>query len=312
MKPYAAIDLGSNTLRLLIAKPSATSQTWIQLDYAHHITRLGAGLHHTGKLSDEAMQRAVAGLQDFAKRLRVHGLLPQDVFVVATAAVREAVNRQVFLDLCKQETGFDLQVIEGDVEATLSTKGAVSVLHTETAKDMLLFDIGGGSTEFIVHRRQAIEHRCSCRLGVVRLIDAYMQQDPPNLVDYQAMQAETLRHLQHIDFLEDNAPSHLVGTAGTITTMAAIALDMHVYDADKINNYRMDRQQIATLAESLCALTYAQRAAIPAIESGRADLMIAGLAICETVMDFYAYDALICVDAGLLEGAWMKSASLNA
>jgi len=165
---YASIDSGSNTFRLLIAEDSGTKRK--QMAYDHRITRLGEGLHHTGRLSEAGMQRDIETYNDFATLLKQHGVTPEHTFAAATAAVREAENGREFCARVKAETDIDIQIICGEDEARLSLAGASSVLDPETREDMLLFDIGGGSTEFIRARNSLRIDDISCKLGVVRLV----------------------------------------------------------------------------------------------------------------------------------------------
>ncbi|ATX81464.1 exopolyphosphatase [Mariprofundus ferrinatatus] len=307
---YAAIDSGSNTFRLLIAEPSKGRLPWREIDYAHRITRLGEGLHHTGRLSEAGMQRAIAAYREFALLLQKHGVPAERTFAAATAAVREAENGQAFCEQVKSETGLEIRVISGEDEARMSLNGACSALNTNMLDDMLLFDIGGGSTEFIRARNMVRIDDISCKLGVVRLVEAHLHSDPPSPEDYSALKQAADAHLTEVEaFWPDRlAPTHLVGTAGTVTTLAATALDLFPYDAEKINNYRMSRHAFLSLRDRLLALTHEERLNVRTIEAGRADLIIAGLAIIESVMDRWNYDALVSVDAGLLEGLWLEVA----
>jgi len=311
---HASIDIGSNTFRLLIArhaKDSMASQPWETVDYAHRITRLGQGLHESGRLSEAGMERAVDALKEFKRLLDHHQIKPQYVHAVATAAVREAENGFEFKNLVQQETGIHISIIDGEEEASRSLLGAVSVLHHETRSDMLLFDIGGGSTEFIRAHNHSLTDAISCKLGVVRLVEAHLQSDPPSAEDYQAMKQTALSHLDRVEAFwcktTSTPPKHLVGTAGTVTTLAAVQMELVPYDSEKVNNYKIDNTAFYQLRDRLLAMNHKQRESIPAIEPGRADLIIAGLAIIEAIMEKWDYGSFITVDAGLLEGNWINS-----
>lgn len=310
---FAAVDIGSNTLRLLIAvsEDSVGKSPWRQLAYEHCITRLGEGLHEHGRLGEAGMERALAGLRQFSRTIAEHGINPEQVNAVATAAMREAENGRDFLRHIQQETGITPKIISGDVEAALCLEGAASVLNETTRRDMLLFDIGGGSTEFIRAEDGRIVDAISRQLGVVRLVEAHLDSDPPSHGDYSAMLKTTDTHLQKVEafWKGGSPPAHLVGTAGTITTLAAIHLGLAPYDAERVNNHAIPLNDFRTLRDRLLAMTHDERAAIPTIEPGRADLIIAGLAIVEAVMRRWHYNELITVDAGLLEGAWLQAAT---
>jgi len=308
----AAIDIGSNTFRLLIARPSTNKQAsppWETIYYTHRIVRLGKGLHHSGKLSEAGMRRAATVLEEFAGIITAHGIKPEAACAVATAAIRDAENGEKFSHRIRQETGLHVRIIEGESEAAMSLQGAAAVLETKTWQDMLLFDIGGGSTEFIRAHDGILCDAISCKLGVVRLVDAHLNSDPPSAGDYTAMVAISNRYLDSVErhWGDNRIPAYLVGTAGTVTTLAAIHLDLAPYDADVINNHVIPRVDFLALRDKLLSLTHNQRQAIHTIEEGRADLMVAGLAIIEAVMTRWHYSKLVVVDAGLLEGAWLTS-----
>lgn len=312
---HASIDVGSNTLRLLIAHPASasdtTTQPWEIIDYRHQITRLGEGLHESGRLSDAAMQRTLRALQGFKSMIDHYRIEPEQLSATATAAVREAENGIVFQQLVKDEAAIHLSIIDGEKEAARSLLGAASVLHEKARSDMLLFDIGGGSTEFIRSKNREVIDTISCKLGVVRLVEAHLKSDPPSPEDYQAMKNSAHKHLErvseHWKRTSDSAPENLVGTAGTVTTLAAVQMNLVPYDPLQVNNHQISHEDFIRLRDQLLELNHDQRQAIPAIESGRADLIIAGLAIIEAIMEKWNYRNLITVDAGLLEGNWLAS-----
>jgi len=307
---FAAIDIGSNTFRLLIAEAAnpGTATPWQTIHYTHRIIRLGEGLHHCGRLAEAAMQRAMQAFSDYAALLAQYQVLPDHVSATATAAMREAENGAEFRDAVQAETGIDIHIIGGETEAGMSLQGASAVLPESTQQDMLLFDIGGGSTEFIRAANGACRDAISRKMGVVRLVEAHLHSDPPSSSDYSAMLAAADLHLDEVEkFWGDNQPpAELVGTAGTVTTLAATELDLCPYDADIINNHCISRHTFEALRDRLLSMHHAERQAIRTIEAGRGDLIVAGLAIVEAVMNRWHYDNMIIVDAGLLEGAWLS------
>jgi len=307
---FAAIDIGSNTFRLLIAEAAnpGTATPWQTIHYTHRIIRLGEGLHHCGRLAEAAMQRAMQAFSDYAALLAQYQVLPDHVSATATAAMREAENGAEFRDAVQAETGIDIHIIGGETEAGMSLQGASAVLPESTQQDMLLFDIGGGSTEFIRATNGACRDAISRKMGVVRLVEAHLHSDPPSSFDYSAMLATADMHLAAVEeFWGDKQPPvALVGTAGTVTTLAATELDLCPYDADIINNHCISRHTFEALRDRLLSMHHAERQAIRTIEAGRGDLIVAGLAIVEAVMNRWHYDNMIVVDAGLLEGAWLS------
>jgi len=299
----AVLDIGSNTIRLLIAETTGCHHK--KLHYQHAIARLGEGLQQTGQLSEAGMARAMLIFREFSAVCQSFSIETLNIKAVATAAIREANNGVTFVAQVLAETGLNIQVIDGETEAGLALFGAQSALDEGIKDDMLLFDIGGGSTEFSRVCKGLLLDSFSEKLGVVRLTELYLRQDPPSQTEYDAMKAQSRQHLQQVEILwghHKTVPSCLVGTAGSVTTLAAIALDMHVYDANQINNYRMDKATFFTLRDKLLHMTQAQRLAMPALEKGREDVIIAGLAIVETLFEQWGFDEMITVDAGLLEG----------
>jgi len=303
----ACIDIGSNTFRMLIAK-TASNQPWETVYYTHRIVRLGEGLHHTGRLSDAGMARAVQAMREFSAIIREHGLSAENTCAVATAAMREAGNGEELRQNILKETGLNIRIIDGDTEARLSLSGASAVLHDETRRDMLLFDIGGASTEFVRATNGVLKDAISRKLGVVRQVDAHLNSDPPSTSDYQAMMQTADAHLAEVEahWGDGRIPSHLVGTAGTVTTLAAVHLDLHPYVVDKINNHVITADEFIALRDRLLSLTHEQRQALPTIEQGRADLLVAGLAIIEAIFSRWHFQNMRVVDAGLLEGVWIN------
>ncbi len=305
---HAAIDIGSNTFRLLIAKPN-DSGTWQTEYYTHRIVRLGEGLHHSGRLCDAGMARALKAMQEFSAAIAEHGLSTADTYAVATAAMREAANGGELQQRIRTATGIDIRIIDGDTEAKLSLAGATAVLHAQKRQNMLLFDIGGGSTEFVRARRTCMDDAISRKLGVVRLVETHLHSDPPSLDDYNTMLAAANEHLMAVEahWGDHRIPEHLIGTAGTVTTLAAVHLDLHPYVAEKINNHVISKSKFMQLRDRLLAMPLAERQAIPSIEQGRADLMIAGLAIIEAILARWNYQEMTVVYAGLLEGIWLHN-----
>ncbi len=308
---YAAIDIGSNTFRLLIAEPSQNKKgtPWQTICYSHCITRLGEGLHHSGKLSEAGMSRALQTLSDFASLLQDFDVAPCHTLAAATAAMREAENGVRFKNRVRAETGIDIQIFSAELEASTALSGACAVLEPDTSCDMLLFDIGGGSTEFTRTRNAEQHDAISRKLGVLRLVEAHLHSDPPSPEDYQSMIETASEHLRAVEAQWSDAqpPKHLAGTAGTVTTLAATELDLFPYDASSINNHRMSKSAFFSLRDRLLALNHKERLQIRTIEAGREDLIIAGLAIIEAIIQRWHYEELITVDAGMLEGTWLRA-----
>jgi len=315
MVNFAAIDIGSNTFRMMIAKPATAEHItpWDIQAYTHHIVRLGEGLHESGHLCETAMQRALDAFHDFARLLNEYGVDTEHTHAVATAAMREADNGTLFCQRVAKETGINIHVIDGEIEAELSLLGACAVLPQHIRDDFLLFDIGGGSTEFVRTQHEQCLDTISRKLGVVRLVEAHLHSNPPSEQDYQAMRQTCKKHLDAVEtYWHENANSPyqktptLVGTAGTVTTLAAIDLNMSDYDANRINKHHISYSRFLELKNKLLKMTLNERQAMPSIEAGRADLMIAGIAIIDSIFERWGHQDLRIIDAGLLEGVWLE------
>ncbi|MFQ5356387.1 MAG: hypothetical protein ACE5DY_07885, partial [Mariprofundaceae bacterium] len=307
-KVRAAIDIGSNTARLMIAEPSKTQLPW-NIKVCHtHITRLGQGVHASHKLQDKAMARTLSVLAEFSELLQEHDVTQDHVLAVATAAIRESANGGDFLKRVAKETGISLCIIDGQEEARLCLQGATAVLLPQFRRDLLLVDIGGGSTEFIRAHNKGFGEAISRKLGAVSLAETSLQSDPPADKDYKTMLEDARQHLVEVEqsWGSARAPQTLAGVAGTFTTLAALHLKLSPYNANQVNNHIISYTALIKLKETLLAMTHKQRAELAYIEEGRADLIIAGLAIIESIMTRWHYTELVTVDASLLEGTWLE------
>ncbi|GFO59931.1 exopolyphosphatase [Geomonas silvestris] len=297
-QPVAAIDLGTNTARLLIA----TLEPFQQILLQRTITRLGGGFSRERGLSSEAMQRSLAALAGFAEEIQRHQVVR--LRAVATSAVRDAVNGAEFCARVKELTGIELEVIDGHLEALFTLAGVSSVLdHKE--RDLAVFDIGGGSTEYTLSRRSEPLFSRSLPLGVVRLTEG--KGDVDQMQDKIARELFRLkRDLEGAGLEDDFAQSTLVGTAGTATTLAAIQLKMTDYDYRKVNNCVVSQAQVQEIFELLLPMTPAQRLEVVGLEPGREDLIIAGTLVVLETMRIFGFDSLTVSDSGLLEGLLLE------
>ena len=299
----AVLDIGSNTIRLLIAEVSG--KTYQKIFYQHRVARLGEGLQQTGRLSDAGILRGLTVFSEVVDICASHGIAAQSIKAVATAAIREADNGQDYVRQVASLLGLNIQVIHGEVEARLSLLGAQTALDEAVSQDMLLFDIGGASTEFNRVQGGLLMDCFSEKLGVVRLSDLCLKHNPPLDSEYETMKVHTKDHLQQLEFLwgkDKSIPKYMVGTAGSVTTLAAIILEMSDYDANQINNFRFSKVVFEKMRNRLLGMTNKERLSMPEIEQGREDVIVAGLAIVDAMFEFWSYEEMITVDAGLLEG----------
>ena len=299
MRRLAAIDLGTNTVRLLVVEASGAE--WRGLHAEQRVTRLGEGQAGTGILQPAAMRRTAEVVAAFCHRAEDLGV--HDVRIVGTSAVREAQNGAEFLTQVRSSSGRQVRVISGEEEARLTLLGVTQGLP-DLKGHVLLFDIGGGSTEFVLSRAGRAPLAVSVKLGVVELAERFMDQGPVDYTRYDAMAAEVGARLAAgltEPILRHDAPA-LVGSAGTVTTLAALDLGLESYDAARVHGRRLTRVVVAGLVARLAALSLAERAALPCLEPGRADLIVPGGAICLAALDRLGFDALVVSDRGLREG----------
>jgi exopolyphosphatase/guanosine-5'-triphosphate,3'-diphosphate pyrophosphatase len=296
----AGIDLGSNTIRLLVA--DADAEDGLRPVHGEQVVvRLGQGLAESGVLAPEAMERALAAVRGYRDRARALGAAR--VLVVATAAVRQARNRDEFLGRLAAEAEVMACVASGAEEARLTLLGVASALPPLTAVHVVL-DIGGGSTELIVGGEARPAAAVSLPLGCVGLAERFLRADPVDWGEYAACAAHVTGRLAAEAWPEIRrlGPRLLVGTAGTITTLAALDLGLTAYDAARVQGHRLTTGRIEALLHQLGALPLVERARLPGLEPGRADLIIPGIAVTLGVLAGLDLPDLLVSDRGLREG----------
>lgn len=299
------IDVGTLTCRLLIADWEV-GRPLVELHSERRVLRLGEGVERSRRLSQAAMQRVVGALREWKHLAEAQGA--EAVAVVATSAVREAVNRDEFLNFVRRETGLTVEVVSGDEEARRTLLGIRSGLPTGVGK-MLGLDIGGGSTEFILDRPRAKPVVCSMEIGVVRLTERLLVHDPPTAGELQAARglvretAEAARAQ-----LGDLSGATFVGTAGTITTLAAMAQKLPAYVGSRIHNYHLELDTITSLEADILSRTKTQREGLLGLELGREDVIVAGTVILRGVMETLGFSTCLVSDLGLREGVLLDLA----
>jgi exopolyphosphatase/guanosine-5'-triphosphate,3'-diphosphate pyrophosphatase len=298
----AALDLGTNNCRLLVARPHADG--FEVIDSFSRIVRLGEGLAATGWLKERAMARTIAALRVCARIMARHDA--SQARCVATEACRRAVNGPEFLARVRRATGIELEILEHEQEAQLALLGCLPLIE-RSAGPVLLVDIGGGSTEIVwldhAERARARPASASLPIGVVALAEGFTSEPDPStfeaMVRYVRAAIESVRVVR---FGSRPPPAQLIGTSGTITTLAAMHLDLRRYDRRRIDGLVLDRAAVSAVSERLRAMTNAARAMHPCIGPGRADLVVAGCAILESVLRTWPATVLRVADRGLREG----------
>ena len=288
----AAIDLGTNTVRLLIVE-AGTGPGWRALEQTQRVTRLGEGLAASGRLSEAAMTRTAETVIEYAERAARLGA--GRVLIVGTSAVREAANGAAFAAALASATGHPLRVLSGGEEARLTLQGVLWGLAPLPGA-VVVFDIGGGSTEFVRARDGAVEVAVSLRLGAVPLAE-----DRAPAAAVAARVRERLRRELPPAILGSGV-DRLVGTAGTVTTLAALDQGLAVYDPARVHGYTLTRGAVERQQGRLAPLSIAEIGQLPCLEPGRADLIGPGIAITLAVLDALGVESLVVSEYGLREG----------
>ena len=307
-KRLAGVDIGTLTCRLLIADLSI-NQRLIEVRSERRILRLGEGVDQTKQLSVAAMDRVVQCLKEWQEMIAVSSV--NAVAVVATSAVRDAENRDEFLDRVKREAGFEVELISGEEEARRTMLGIRSGLPIGVT-DVLALDIGGGSTEFILDCPGQPPIVRSIDIGVVRLCERLIHHDPPTDGEVRQAREWVARETKAaVAGMHSYHTATFVGTAGTVTSLAAMAQKLSIYQPARIHNYRLQLDTIQDLEQTLLSLKKADRAGLPGLEKGREEVIAAGAIIIRTIMETLGMPSVLVSDLGLREGVLIDLARLT-
>jgi exopolyphosphatase/guanosine-5'-triphosphate,3'-diphosphate pyrophosphatase len=305
-KRLAGVDIGTLTCRLLIADllPGGRLR---EVRSERRILRLGEGVDQTKQLSVTAVDRVLQCLKEWRELIDCAQV--DAVAVVATSAVRDAENRDEFLGRVRREAGFEVELISGEEEARRTMLGIRSGLpHGVT--DVLALDIGGGSTEFIFDRSEQPPVVRSIDIGVVRLCERLLHHDPPTDGEvHQAREWIARETKAAVAGMGNYQPATFVGTAGTVTSLAAIAQKLSTYEPVRIHNYQLELSTIQALEQTLLSRSKTDRTGLPGLESGREEVIAAGVIIIRTVMETLGMGSCLVSDLGLREGVVLHLAS---
>lgn len=316
-RPVAAIDCGTNTIKLLVG----TMSDHEGLDVAvreMRMVRLGQDLDRTGRIAEEALARAFAAIDEYAELVRAHGVPVERIRFCATSATRDATNADEFVAGVRERLGVVPEVVTGAEEAALAFDGAVRNLRTPAAAPVLVVDIGGGSTELILGElilgdlilgsagedpaRQIRGH--SMNIGSVRLHERHLADDPPTPAQVAACVADIEAHLDACP-VDAGAAATVVGVAGTVTTVAAAVLDLPAYDRDALDQAVIAVDAVHAAVDRLVAMTHGERRALGYMHPGRADVIDAGALILSAVLRRTRAEHLVVSESDILDGiAW--------
>jgi exopolyphosphatase/guanosine-5'-triphosphate,3'-diphosphate pyrophosphatase len=315
MTRVAAIDCGTNSLRLLIAdlpvspdsepgSARASRQEFSQpvdISRRMEIVRLGQGVDATGRLAPEAIERTRVALSAYQQEIDEAGVTA--VRMVATSATRDAANAADFHEMVVRTLGCEPEVVSGDEEARLSFEGAVRGLPADAQAPYLVVDIGGGSTEFVLGDTAGITAAISVDIGCVRMTERHLHTDPPDLDELSAAVADIGAAVDRaMATVPGEQARTLIGLAGSVTTVTAIALGLTTYDPARIHHARISRDEVALVTAGLAEMTRDQRARIGVMHPGRVDVIVAGALILRTIMEKAGADSVLASEHDILDG----------
>ena len=299
MTRLAALDIGTNSARLLVADLDDAAGPLTTIDRRTRITRLGQGVNEARRLDPEAIARTLAVLEEYAQAITEHGV--SRVRMTATSASRDASNRDEFFDPAERIVGVRPELISGDEEAALEYAGATHEL-TEP-EPYLLIDVGGGSTEFIAGGRGP-EGLISVDVGCVRLTEQYLHSDPPSPEELSVAVSVVRDHLADVDRAIPGAAhaKTLIGTAGTVWTIGAIELGIDASESARIHHSRVSRAAVEEIFRTLATETIEQRRHNPGLEPGRVDVIVGGVIVVVAAMRHWDFDEMLVSEADILDG----------
>jgi len=297
----AAVDVGTNSTRLLVAEPDGDGGLH-QVERLMRITRLGQGVGATGALAPDAVERTLAVLREYREVMERLAVAPGAVRVTATSAARDAANRDAFFDRAEDVAGARPELLGGDEEARLSFRGATSGLDPADGP-FLVFDLGGGSTEFAVGTTD-VEAAISIEVGCVRLTEAHLEHDPPWPEELVAAISITEAWLDDVVRALPTAAAAgtAIGLAGTVSTVAAVEIGLETYDRDRLHHFRLTRAAAEDVFRTLATEPHADRVHNPGLEEGRADVIVGGCCALVAIMRFFALDEILVSEADILDG----------
>ena len=292
-----ALDVGTNTVLMLVAETTPDGGARRVLDLAR-ITRLGQGVDHNHRLDPQAALRTLDTIAEFVAQARSAGA--EKIVAVGTATLRDAADGEDFIRRVRERAGVELEIVSGETEAWLSYLAVTRGLRLDPAQRLLIIDIGGGSTEFIRAEPGAKLQVASLQIGSVRLTERIIHHDPPTTREAADLRLAIDSELTGLGWkLETDL---LVGIAGTVTTVCAVALEMETYDPDRVHGYRLLRTDVERVLRLFGSMPLEERRKLKGLDPARADVIFAGTAILERVMSEAGVDSVTVSDQGVRWG----------
>jgi len=295
MKTVAIMDIGTNSIKFYLAAVEG-GQVDVIAD-TNNIVRLGEGLQQTGTISPAAMDRNLQAMSEF-KSIALENRA-EEIIAVGTMCLRKAANAIEFINRARDELGLVIQVIPGEEEARLSYMAVLSTVGSGVG-NVVVFDTGGGSTEFIFGQGKDIEKRFSLDIGAVEPTERFLKSDPVTDRELNNMLSFIKEYL--VDHGVEGSPEHLIGIGGTVTTMGAVKHEMVHYDPEIIQGSRLDRGEIARQIELYSGKTIQERTKITGLQPKRADVILAGAGILKSILEIFGREYLTVSDRGLRHG----------
>ena len=291
------IDIGTNSMRLLIA--DYMDGNLVNRKKYVNTTRIGQGVDEQGYISEDAIERNIDALVEFSRICKKEEC--QKVYCMGTSALRDSKNKEAFINLAKEKADINVDIISGEKESHLGFMGVLEGL--DEVEDILVVDIGGGSTEFIIGNEEGIRFSKSENIGALRMTEKFLNQDPINENEFKQMSDFIYDEIKTtLDCIKNDNVKKIVGIGGTITSLSAINQELEVYSMEKIHNSKISLNEIELILQNLKKMTLSDKKSLKGLQPKRADIITAGVEILYTIMKNIEIDEIIVSEYDNLEG----------
>ncbi len=292
-----AIDIGTNSMRLLICD-YIDNKLENRVKFVN-TTRIGQGVDSNGYINEDAIKRNIDGLKEFTNICRQYNC--ENIYAIGTSALRDSKNKEEFLKRAKLESGIDVEIISGEYESNLGFKGVLEGLDTN--EDILVVDIGGGSTELIIGNIEGIKFAKSENVGALRMTEKFLKKDPIDKDEFEQMTIFIENEINNtLNNIKSKNITKLVGIGGTITSLSAMNQELEVYSMDKIHNSIISRDDIKIILQNLKKMTLSDKKTLKGLQPKRADIITAGVKILDIIMEKLEIENIIVSEYDNLEG----------